>query len=254
MFLTPRWLLSHLFAASLVVAFILAGFWQINRLGVRQEQNALASARMDVAVLLEDVLDSDVDTLEFRRVQMTGSFEPESEILIANRSSDGAAGFWIWTNFQTDVGDILVNRGFVNRGIILESDGAQPRSDAAVSDEPIVIEGLLRTGFDSARVSEDGMQLTRPDPARAAEILGTDAVLDSSIYLALTGSEPPRAQDIPSTVPLPDLGEGPHRSYAFQWFTFATIGTIGYGLLLRRIRRGDQTRGDVPHLLPDQLA
>lgn len=246
MFLTPRWILSHLFALTLIVAFIGAGLWQINRLGERQEQNALAESRMNTAVLLDDVRDADADSLEFRRVQVAGRFDPASEILIANRSNDGAAGFWIWTNFITDAGDLLVNRGFVNRGIILEADGALPRSEAAVGDGDVIIEGLLRTGFDSARVSSDQTQLTRPDPVKAAEILGIEPALDPSFYLALTGQEPPRAGEIPSTVPLPDLGEGPHRSYAFQWFTFATIGAVGYLLLLRKIARGDQSQGDLP--------
>ena len=245
-FITPRWILSHLFALTLIVAFIGAGFWQINRLGQRQDQNALAESRMNTAVLLDDVLDVDRDSLEFRRVQVAGRFEPASEILIANRSNDGAAGFWIWTNFVTDDGDLLVNRGFVNRGIILEAEGALPRSSAAVGSEEVIIEGLLRTGFDSARVSSDQSQLTRPDPEKAAEILRIDPALDSSVYLSLTGQEPQRVGEIPSTVPLPDLGEGPHRSYAFQWFTFATIGAVGYLLLLRKIARGDQSQGDLP--------
>lgn len=244
-FLTPRWILSHLFAATLIISFIAAGFWQINRLGQRQDQNALAASRMNTAVLLDDVVDAEIESLEFRRIQVEGRFDPDSEILIANRSSDGAAGFWIWTNFVTANGDLLVNRGFVNRGIILETQGALPRTDAAVTDAPVIIEGLLRTGFDSARVSSDQSQLTRPDPVRAAELLGIDPVLDASFYLSLTGQEPARSGDIPAMVPLPDLGEGPHRSYAFQWFTFATIGVVGYLLLLRKIARGDQSQGDV---------
>ncbi len=239
-------MLSHLFALTLIGLFIAAGFWQINRLNWRQDQNAIAASRMNTAVLLDDVRDVEIDTLEFRRVQVEGRFDPTTEILIANRSNDGAAGFWIWTNFITNDGDLLVNRGFVNRGIVLEADGSQPRSDADVTDAPVVIEGLLRTGFDSARASADKSQLTRPDPVLAGEILGLDTALDPSFYLALTGQEPQRTQEIPSTVPLPDLGEGPHRSYAFQWFTFATIGAVGYLLLLRRIARGDQSRGDVP--------
>ena len=35
-------------------------------------------------------------------------------------------------------------------------------------------------------------------------------------------------------VPLPDLDEGPHLSYAFQWFIFAAIGAVGYVMILRR--------------------
>jgi len=245
-FLTPRWLLSHLFALTLVVAFIIAGLWQIDRLGERQAQNALAESRMNNPALLEEVRGSDAETLEFRRIQVSGSFDPASEILIANRSSDGASGFWIWTNFVTEDGDLLVSRGFVNRGTILEIPGSEPRSSAAPDSGPVIIEGLLREGFDSAKASADQTQLTRPDPELAAEILGIDPVLDPRFYLSLTAQEPPRTADIPIPVPLPDLGEGPHRSYAFQWFTFATIGVVGYLLLLRRIARGDQTRGDVP--------
>jgi cytochrome oxidase assembly protein ShyY1 len=30
------------------------------------------------------------------------------------------------------------------------------------------------------------------------------------------------------------LSEGPHLSYAVQWFIFATIAVIGYGVLVRR--------------------
>ena len=246
MFLRPRWLASHLFAIVLVVAFIFAGFWQINRLGQRQSQNEIAASRMDSAVSFDDILDSPTNELEFRRVQVEGRFEPGSEVLIANRSRDGAAGFWVWTNFVTEHGDLLVSRGFVNRGTIVGGDGAPPRSEAAVNDEPLLIEGLTRTGFDSARVSSDETQLTRPDPARAGELLELDTALDSSVYLSLIAQEPLRAQEIPFPVPLPDLSEGPHRSYAFQWFTFAVIGTIGYSVLLYRISRGNQERGDVP--------
>ena len=35
----------------------------------------------------------------------------------------------------------------------------------------------------------------------------------------------------------PTLNEGPHLSYAIQWFTFSTIAVIGYPLILRRNAR-----------------
>ena len=34
--------------------------------------------------------------------------------------------------------------------------------------------------------------------------------------------------------PIPELDDGPHLSYAFQWFAFATIATVGYVILVRR--------------------
>ena len=250
MFLSPRWLLSHLFAVTVVVAFIAAGFWQVNRLGEQQDQNVLIAERMQAPVLFADILEtvaeSGLDSIEYRRVQMTGRFDPESEVLIANRSNEGTPGFWAWTNFVTEDGSLLVNRGFVERGVILESRGSAPRADADAESTPLVIEGLIRKGLDGGKVSSDVTQLLRPDAALAVDLLELDPALDSAFYLELDAQEPARSSSIPTPVPEPDLGEGPHRSYAFQWFTFATIGSIGYVLVLLRISRGDQSRGDVP--------
>lgn len=246
MFFTPRWIASHLFAATLVVAFVIAGLWQVNRLGERLDQNDLIESRLGEVVTLASVTDNPADDLEFRRVQVEGFYVPDSEILIANRSRDGTPGFWMWTTLRSDVGDIIVNRGFVSRDLILGTAELVPGETLEPASGDVIVEGLLRVGFDEASLSDLNDQLSRPDAATAAEVLNLNPAIDPTIYLQLQLQEPPLFQEWPQVLPLPDLGEGPHRSYAFQWFTFATIGTIGYGLLLRRIKRGDQTRGDVP--------
>jgi cytochrome oxidase assembly protein ShyY1 len=38
-------------------------------------------------------------------------------------------------------------------------------------------------------------------------------------------------------VPLPELSEGPHLSYAIQWFSFAVVALVGSAILVRRDRR-----------------
>lgn len=246
MFFTPRWIASHIFVACLITAFVIAGFWQVDRLGQRIDENELISSRLGQVVTLASVADEPVDELEFRRVQLSGQFNLDQEILIANRSRDGEPGFWIWTAFETEGGSLLVNRGFVNRDIVLGTVQLAASEDLAPLSGPITIEGVLREGFDRGSLSEAGDQLSIPNPTLAAETLGLATVLDPAIYLQLEAQEPQRSQVWPIVLPEPDLTEGPHRSYAFQWFTFATIGVIGYGLVLGRIRRGDQTRGDVP--------
>lgn len=250
MFLTPRWLASHVFVALLIVAFIAAGFWQIERLSQRQETNTRVMDRLDTVVTLDDAVaatDGTADELDFRRVQLTGQYANDREILIANRSREGVAGFWMWTVFEAiDGTEIVVNRGFVPRANILELPSAATASRIGGESGELIVQGLLRLGDLDARLSEDGNQLTRPDAEQAKELLGVDSSLPDDIYLQLEVQEPARASDLPINVPLPDLSEGPHRSYAFQWFTFATIGIVGYALTLRRISRGDQGRGDVP--------
>ena len=52
-------------------------------------------------------------------------------------------------------------------------------------------------------------------------------------------------------VPLPELESGPHRSYAVQWFIFATIGTIGYPLVLRKVASDKATE---PAAVDDRVA
>jgi cytochrome oxidase assembly protein ShyY1 len=61
-------------------------------------------------------------------------------------------------------------------------------------------------------------------------------------YLQSTTDEP---GDLPILVPLPETGLGPHLSYAFQWFIFATVGAVGWPLLLRKTAR-EEAAAEVP--------
>ena len=38
----------------------------------------------------------------------------------------------------------------------------------------------------------------------------------------------------PAPVPVPTMDEGPHFSYAVQWFIFSTVAVVGYPLILRK--------------------
>ena len=55
------------------------------------------------------------------------------------------------------------------------------------------------------------------------------------VYVLLASQDPP--QDLPAIVDPPTFDEGPHLSYAIQWFAFASIAVIGCVLLLVRDRR-----------------
>ena len=57
------------------------------------------------------------------------------------------------------------------------------------------------------------------------------------MYLRLLEQRPPNPLALPAPVPLPPLDEGPHLSYAVQWFIFGSIAVIGYVVLAMRERR-----------------
>jgi cytochrome oxidase assembly protein ShyY1 len=42
----------------------------------------------------------------------------------------------------------------------------------------------------------------------------------------------------PRRLAAPALDDGPHLSYALQWFGFALIGLVGAGVVAHRARRG----------------
>jgi cytochrome oxidase assembly protein ShyY1 len=49
-----------------------------------------------------------------------------------------------------------------------------------------------------------------------------------------------RADSTPVRLDVPPLDEGPHMSYAFQWFAFATIAVGGTSAFLAKSRAGDR--------------
>jgi cytochrome oxidase assembly protein ShyY1 len=71
---------------------------------------------------------------------------------------------------------------------------------------------------------------------RSVDVALLDAQIPSDlidgVYLLLASQRP--AVDEPVPAPLPELTEGPHRSYAIQWFLFAAIALVGSVLLARR--------------------
>lgn len=250
--LRPRWLLSHLFVAALLVTFVSAGLWQLRRLDERRELNARIEERFTAAPEdLEAVVgvgadEVTVDAAEYRRVTATGAYAAGDQVLVANRTNDGVPGFWVVTPLVLDDGSaVAVNRGWVPfESTDLDGAGREyPPPEGEVTVTGIVRLSQERQGVGVAD-AEDGRlpTLNRVDVGRLDRQSDLDLV---PVYVDLTSAEPP-VEEPPEPVPLPELGEGPHQSYAVQWFIFTTVVLVGYPLALRRIahqRRGDGDAG-----------
>jgi surfeit locus 1 family protein len=232
----PAWLASHLFAAVVIVLCVLLGLWQLDRLDQRQRVNDLIRDRSTRPASTVDraLLEGGPDELNYVAVRDTGTYVPDEQVVIRSRSQGEAAGSWVVTPLRTSAGTtVLVNRGFV------------PDVQAAPEEVPVPAGPVEVTGW--LRRSERRGPLGPRDPAegRLAAFARIDvARLDAQIpgelapvWLQLATEAPPPGPGSPDPVPLLDLGEGPHLSYAIQWFTFATLGVIVYGLLLRRRSR-----------------
>jgi cytochrome oxidase assembly protein ShyY1 len=241
--LTPRWLAFHLLVVFGIVVMINLGFWQLRRLDERQAFNATVSSRIDLPPApLDDVLTTGVDpeTVEWRSVTAAGTYLPDEQFVVVNRSQGGLAGEMVVTPMTLDDGHILlVQRGFVPLG----------QSAAPAPDGQVEVVGRLRpsqtrqTGQLSDVATGDLTEAQRVDIERLAPQLPGEPV---PVYIELTASDPAEAGPYPVPVTEPELSEGPHLSYAVQWFIFAAAVAVGWVLAVRKsltTRRRAAARG-----------
>ena len=239
----PKWVISHVLVAALIVAMLFAGVWQINRHGERGERNDVVAARTEQdPVPLASVAGPGAapevgETEQYRRVTITGEYRVEDEVLIRNRTFEGSPGWWVVTPFVTDEGwAVAVNRGWIPRSF--EADAPRPGTEPPAGRiELIGTVQPTRTaeGFQVADPQEGRLStLGRPDVERLAQ------QVDYAMSPVIVRIDPNTvaADALPSPLALPALDAGPHISYAVQWFIFSTIAIVGYPLILRRVSRG----------------
>jgi surfeit locus 1 family protein len=230
---SPRWLVAHLLLVVVAATCVSLGFWQLRRLDERQALNASVTRGLaEEEVPLGSVMDEPASSLRYRRVTATGRYLPQEEVLLGPTSRDGAPGYDVLTPFVTADGAILVNRGWVPYAL-----SEPPVVEAAPPEGQVTVSGYLLPGRPARRASPVGAPrvevLSDPDIARLQRQVSVPL---ADVYLVAL-AQSPAPGDLPRPGVLPQLSEGPHLSYAVQWFIFATIAVVGYPFLVRRRAR-----------------
>ncbi len=250
--LRPRWILSHVLVVLLVVLMVNLGFWQLRRLDEKRDFNATARARQAAAPApLDEVLaatDSfdDAEAVTFRRVTARGTYDTDHEVLVRGRSLDERPGAWVLTPLLLDGGAaVIVNRGWI------PTQGVPDHVPAEVEppDGTVSVSGQLMATQTRGRFGpKDPASGTLTDLARA-DVGRIQQQVPYDLYPALVQvAEQRPAQDngLPEPLPPAHLDEGPHLSYAVQWFCFSTIAVVGYPIILRRRARSGTPDGASP--------
>jgi surfeit locus 1 family protein len=213
-------------AVLLAALFVRLGFWQLNRLEERTAHVDGLRARLRQPVVAFDQLP---DTQSFRRAILRGTPDDEHEIVFAGRSRNGSPGVYILTPVRRASSDTAV---IVIRGWVYSPDAATvdlPRWRESRSEFSGYVSGLAST-----------VSASTPTPQRRIRSLSSDdvrALLPYPVadrYLVAQDSAPAGA---PVRLAAPTLNNGPHLSYAIQWFAFATIATVGALVVVMRARR-----------------
>ena len=216
------------------------GFWQLRRLAQRRAQNAEVIARLADPPVAVRQLTHDSAALHYRRVTLHGVLDYAHEIKVTDRSRDGSPGVNIVTPLRIAGTDTAV---LVNRGWVYAPDGATVDLTPWREPDSLTGSGYARPLFKPFPGSP--VLPTRSDAFRWLDLAALRSRIPYPLYpfvIVLDGDNTPHGQ-IPPRIPPPPLDEGPHMSYAIQWFSFAIIAVVGMFFFLRvvpeRPRDGD---------------
>ncbi|HTH05347.1 MAG TPA: SURF1 family protein [Ilumatobacteraceae bacterium] len=219
--LRPKWIAFHLVCLAMVVAMINLGFWQLRRLDQKQTFNDAVRAAASAPVV---PYDDSVDP--YQRVEATGTYL-DREFEVVNVSQDGSSGHDQVAALQLDDGTLLL----VNRGFAAGGQALPPLPEGVVT-----VDGRVRASQSAGRGQprDDGSQelteIRRVDVPVLAQQFDDDVQRQ---YLEATAEN---GEPIAGLAPIkfPTLDEGPHLSYAIQWFIFTICVVAGWVLVVRR--------------------
>ncbi|MGB5951554.1 MAG: SURF1 family protein, partial [Ornithinimicrobium sp.] len=176
---------------------------------------------------------------DWSRVEVTGQYRVEDQLLVRNRPYRGVFGYEVLVPFELEPGgaadvDLVVNRGWVENA-----------RDAAtlpqVPDPPtgtVTISGWLRPSEEDLGRDLPAGQLASVNLGQAQDAIGRPTF---DAYLSLdseVGGATVQAR--PATADPPDTGVGVNFAYALQWWIFAPIGLVLVFLMARREVRDEE--------------
>jgi surfeit locus 1 family protein len=219
------------------------GFWQLDRLEERRAANAVLEQQLAAEPLsLNDVdLDSvDLTSMPDRSVTATGEFDFSEQILLRVQNFQGNAGSHLVAPLRLEGREeaVLVDRGWI-------PEVEQAPENWSTFDEPgtVTVEGTIQL-TEVARNAE-------PPSAPQSEWfrINVEAIERQMPYellpIYVLQSPPPGGnQELPyREQPTFDLSEGPHLSYAIQWFAFTLMLGGGYIYFVhQQEKEGDEAR------------
>ena len=220
--------------------FVRLGVWQLSRLRERREFNATLSAHFAVPPVDIASLPPDTTQGHYRRASASGSLLYDRQVVFAGRAHEGAPGADLLTPLAVAGRDtvVMIDRGWVPAADAATVDLTRWRERDSVGVAGVAgVAGFAETyaGTSTAPSAASSQQrVVRALDRKAIERLVGRPIAPYLIVQMAGGGEPPARDSVPIRRALPAMSEGPHASYAGQWFSFAVIAVVGGVVLYRR--------------------
>jgi len=218
MSLRRRDVIAAVLALAVAALCVRLGIWQLARLDVRRARNAeILAARHQPPLELRG-RDVTADEARDRRIHARGIYDWTHERVWPGRTWEGAPGVALLTPLRLPDGSVV----FVDRGFAPSADARHVEHTAWREPDTASVVGL---GLAAPRGPGD------VNPAALGDSLPYPAL---PFVVQLLPADVPAVRPTPLRWRAPTPNDGPHLSYAIQWFSFAVIVLVGTVLLLRR--------------------
>jgi surfeit locus 1 family protein len=223
---------SVLFGITLLVGLAATGLgvWQLRRLETRKSLNREARAARTLAPFSLNA--PGARALSNRRVFLSGTYDEAHEFLLRGRVVQGVPAVQVVTPIRLEGRDTAF---LVNRGYVPAPDATNPGTTSWSEPGPVEVRGVLlpvpdRSDgapiMDRGRETWKALDLTAmrgrvPYPVAPFYIV---AAADSS-----SAEHTVRGRQYPIRAEPPPLDNGPHLSYAIQWFGIA-LAALAFGV------------------------
>ena len=249
-FFTVRWILLTLIVMAFAAIMIRLGFWQLDRLNQRREINGFYITQMAMSpVNLNFSPDlPGLDGMDFRPALVVGEFNFAEQVVLRNKAWQGQPGGHLLTPLRISGTQkaVIVDRGWVPLTDIIDNRLGQYYEPGVVE-----VRGAIRLTQDSypAGSAVDPTFAPGEDRLTALNLVNLDRLAPQTteelLPIFIQEQASPASTGLPYRITAePDLTDGPHLSYAIQWFLFSAILLIGYPFLVRYqlITRGSREK------------
>ena len=227
--LSRRDIIAIAFASVIAAGCVGLGFWQLDRLEQRRASNATIQAAMRAPAVALGTLGASPRRLT--RVSLVGSPDYRHEFALTGRTRSGSPGVHIITPFRLPGRDTAV---LVNRGWVYSPDASQVDFARWKEGDVMTVSGFIDT-LSSGRGTA-GSPVQRLRQLEHHRIAAQLPYPIAYFYVVAIVEGTTGGTDTPVRLPLPALEEGPHKSYAIQWFSFAAIALVGTAAFLASSR------------------
>ena len=188
-----------------------------------------------------DSLPRDTAAARYRRAVVSGRFDYDREVVVSGRTHQGSPGAELVTPLLLPGSDTAI---LVNRGWVYSPNGATVDRARWRERDSGTVEGYIEQyAPDAGTTATADPRIIRRVSRR--ELASRIPYPLAPYYLVFTGDTAGTSHPVRRAMPI--LDDGPHRSYAIQWFAFAAIALVGAGVVVHRERQDAVTRRTAAH-------